>query len=280
MTKKKTILLTGATGYIGRNFIEKYKDSYNIRPVDLRKTAPEAISFEAVDVVLHLAALVHQRKKLPREQYVKVNTVLTERLARCAKKNGVPQFVFYSTTAVYGSHGSLTERAVYRPDSPVNPRTLYAESKWLGEEILRQLETEDFRVAILRPPMVYGPGCPGNMRRLEKLVKWCPLLPFNFTENKRTLVEIDKLLAVTRAVIDREMRGIFIPKDEKDVSIKEIVEGIAAAQNINIRLFRLPDVLIRISGKIFPAEIESLYGDLRYEGEGGIILRPFDQDAI
>ncbi len=39
--EKKTLMITGASGFIGSNFIERYKDKYNIIPVDLLKVKPE-----------------------------------------------------------------------------------------------------------------------------------------------------------------------------------------------------------------------------------------------
>ena len=75
---KKTLMITGASGFIGSNFIERYKDKYNIIPVDLLKIKPEEIDFRGVDTVLHLAALVHQMKGAPREKYFEVNTELLE----------------------------------------------------------------------------------------------------------------------------------------------------------------------------------------------------------
>ena len=102
--KKKTLMITGASGFIGTNFIERYKDRYNIVPVDLLKIEPEEIEFKNVDTVLHLAALVHQMNGAPREKYFEVNTELTKKIAEAAKKNKVKHFIFYSTVAVYGTH--------------------------------------------------------------------------------------------------------------------------------------------------------------------------------
>lgn len=58
--KKKTLMITGASGFIGSNFIARYKEKYNIIPMDLLKVKPEEIDFNGVDAVVHLAALVHQ----------------------------------------------------------------------------------------------------------------------------------------------------------------------------------------------------------------------------
>ena len=137
--KKKTLMITGASGFIGTNFIERYKDKYNIVPVDLLKVKPEEIEFEGIDTVLHLAALVHQMNGAPREKYFEVNTELTRKVAEAAKKNKVKHFVFYSTVAVYGTHGSLNEKLILTKESKVNPKTPYAQSKWEAEKILKNL---------------------------------------------------------------------------------------------------------------------------------------------
>ncbi|STO32263.1 Cholesterol dehydrogenase [Fusobacterium necrogenes] len=261
----KTILITGASGFIGSNFMERYKDKYNIIPMDLLKVKPEEIDFTRVDTVLHLAALVHQMKGAPREKYFEVNTELTRRVAVEAKKQGVKHFVFYSTVAVYGTHGEIYKEVILDKNSKINPKTPYAESKWQAEEILRKLEGDNFKISILRPPMVYGKNCPGNMRRLEKLVDILPILPFNYIENKRTLVEINKLLKITNEVIEKEVLGITIPKDDRDVSIKEIVEKIIKEKNKKRILIKFPSFIFKLLVKIKPEIMKSLYGDMRFE---------------
>lgn len=263
--KKKTLMITGASGFIGSNFIERYKDKYNIIPMDLLKVKPEEIDFNGVDTVLHLAALVHQMQGAPREKYFEVNTELTKKVAEEAKKQGVKHFVFYSTVAVYGTHGEIYKKLVLDKNSKVNPKTPYAESKWQAEEILRELEDNNFKLAILRPPMVYGKNCPGNMKRLEKLVDILPILPFNYDENKRTLVEINKLLEITDEVVEKEILGIIIPKDDKDISIKEIVEKIMKEKNKKKILIKFPNFIFKLLVKMKPQIMESLYGDLRFE---------------
>ena len=260
--EKKTLMITGASGFIGSNFIERYKDKYNIIPVDLLKVKPEELDFTDVDCILHLAALVHQMNGAPREKYFEVNTELTKRMAEESKKHGVKHFVFYSTVAVYGTHGDINKELILDKNSKVNPITPYAESKWEAEEILRKLENSNFRVSILRPPMVYGKNCPGNMKRLEKLVKLFPILPFNYDENKRTLVNIEKLLEVTDEIIRKEMFGITIPKDHKDVSIKEIVEKLAKENNKKVVLIKFPKLIFNILIKLKPEMLKSLYGSL------------------
>jgi len=262
---KKTLMITGASGFIGTNFIEKYRDDFTIIPVCLIENRPEDLDYKGVDCILHLAALVHQMNGAPEEKYFEVNTELTKRLANKAKEAGVGHFVFYSTVAVYGTHGSIDEEIVLNVSSPTNPKDAYGKSKLQAENILRDLEDIDFIVSVIRPPMVYGDNCPGNMARLEKLVKIFPILPFGNDEFKRSIVHIDKLLEETKKVIDSRGKGIFIPKDDKDVNIKEIVESLALKNYRKIFLIKIPKYFLKMMYKIKPSLVSSLYGSLRFE---------------
>lgn len=264
---KKTLMITGASGFIGSNFIKRYKEEYNIIPVDLIKEKPEDLNYEGVDCILHLAALVHQMKGAPREKYFEINTELTRRIAESAKRTGVQHFVFYSTVAVYGTHGYFDHDKILDINSPTNPKTAYAESKLEAEKILLKMEDSKFQVTILRPPMVYGEDCPGNMKRLEKLVDIFPILPFGNDENKRTIVHVDKLLKITNKIIENSIEGIIIPKDNEDISIKEIVMRIIKIKNKEIKLLKIPTFILKILYKIKPSFIESLYGSLKFKRE-------------
>ena len=265
--KKKTLMITGALGFIGTNFIERYKEKYNIVPVDLLKIKPEEIEFKNVDTVLHLAALVHQMNGAPREKYFEVNTELTRKVAEVAKKNKVKHFVFYSTVKVYGYDGDLyNHNFVLNEHSKCNPvNDPYGESKWEAEKILREMESDDFIVSVIRPPMVYGKGVKGNMESLIKLVKKLPVLPFNYTKNRRSFVNIDNLFYLTSLVIDKEKEGIFLPLDEKSLSLKEMIEGIE--EGLKIKRIKVPMIqpFFWILTKIKPNIMVRLYGSLQFD---------------
>lgn len=265
---KKTLMITGASGFIGKNFIEKYKEEYNIIPISLRNKKIDEINFKNVDVILHLAALVHQMKGAPEEEYFKINTELTKKLAEKAKEGGVKHFVFYSTVKVYGYDGDLYNHTkILTEDSPCNPTDPYGKSKYQAEEILRKMEDENFKVAIIRPPLVYGEGVKGNMESLIKLVKLLPILPFNYDKNRRSLVNIKNLLYVTKVIIDKETIGIYIPLDEKNLSIKEIVEEIIKQNHLKRINIKLPKVFLKFFYKIKPDIIIRLYGTLQFENK-------------
>lgn len=267
--EKKTLMITGASGFIGSNFIERYKEKYNIIPVDLLKTKPEEIEFEGVDTVLHLAALVHQMKGAPREKYFEVNTELTKNVAENAKKSGVKHFVFYSTVKVYGYDGDLyNHKLILDENSECNPvDDPYGESKWEAEKILKNLESDNFKVGVIRPPMVYGKGVKGNMESLIKLIKRVPILPFNYNKNKRSLVNIENLMYLTTLVIDKEGQGVFLPLDEKNLSLKEIVEGIEKAYGLKRINIPMIQPFFWLLTKLKPNIMVRLYGSLQFENK-------------
>lgn len=266
MENKKTLMITGASGFIGSNFIKRYEKEYNIVPVCLIKNKPEDLDFSGVDTILHLAALVHQMKGAPEEKYFEINTRLTERLAKKAKENGVKQFVFYSTVKVYGYDGDLENHDfVLTENSPCNPNDPYGASKYEAEKILKNLENENFKISIIRPPLVYGEGVKGNMLSLIKLVNKCPILPFDYDNNRRTMVGIENLLYMTKLIIDKEANGIYIGSDLKDVSIKNITEAMENKLNKKRLKIKIPSLIFKILCFSHKKIMVRVYGSLMFK---------------
>lgn len=267
---KKTIMITGATGFIGSNFIKKYKNEYNIIPICLIKNKPEELDYTGVDTVLHLAALVHQMKGAPEEKYFEVNTELTRKLATIAKKNGVKHFVFYSTIKVYGFDGELNNPEFILTENSIcnyNPNDPYGASKYEAEKILNSLKDEKFKVAIVRPPMVYGEGVKGNMLSLIKLINMLPVIPFNYNQNKRSIISTENLLYMTHLIIKNIADGIYLGTEGNPVSIKEISESIERGigrKKINIKF---PNFIFKILCKVKPNIMVRLYGTLAFKQE-------------
>ena len=264
--RKKTIMVTGASGFIGKNFIEKYCEEYEIKTVNLRITDVENINFEGIDTVLHLAGLAHQMSGAPEDKYYEINRDLTKKVAEIAKERGVKHFVFYSTVKVYGFDGDIENHdIVLNENSPCFPNDPYGKSKYEAENILKKLENSNFKVAIIRPPMVYGAGVKGNMLNLIKLVDKIPVLPFDYEENKRTIVGITNLLYMTKLIIDKEAGGIYLATDGEPVSIKDIVEAIEEGLNKKINNIKLPKYIFSLLCKIKYEVMVRLFGTLNFE---------------
>ncbi|MGL5086871.1 MAG: NAD-dependent epimerase/dehydratase family protein [Clostridium sp.] len=265
---KKNLLITGASGFIGSNFIKKYEDEYNIISVSLKSKTPEEIDFTNVDTVLHLAALVHQMKGAPEEKYYEVNTELTRRLGIRAKASGVKHFVFYSTVKVYGFDGDLNNHEiVLTENSQCTPNDAYGKSKHQAENILRELEEDSFKVAIIRPPMVYGKGVKGNMLSLVKLIDKLPILPFGYDKNKRSIINAENLLYMTHLIIKNEASGIYLGTEGAPVSIKEIATSIQKGLGKKKLNIVLPNFIFKILCKIKPSIMVRLFGTLAFRQE-------------
>lgn len=280
--KKKTLMITGASGFIGSNFIKKYENEYNIIPVCLIKNKPEDLDYTGVDTILHLAALVHQMKGAPEEKYFEVNTELTRRLATTAKEKGVGHFVFYSTVKVYGFDGELNNHDfILTEKSPCNPNDPYGTSKYEAEKILNSLQEENFKIAMVRPPMVYGEGVKGNMLSLMKLINVLPIIPFDYDNNKRSIISTENLLYLTHLIIKNQADGIYLGTEGNPVSIKEIAESIEKGlgkKKINIKfpnfIFKLlckikPDIMVRLYGTLAFKQ-ENNYEKIRYKSKGSM----------
>lgn len=216
--------------------------------------------FSQYDVVLHVAAIVHDRSRRATEDlYYRVNRDLATATAEKAKTEGVRQFIFMSSISVYGSRGFSH---VINEDTPPNPGSVYGESKLQAEEGIRRLESDRFRVVIVRSPMVYGLGCKGNYSRLAKLARLLPVFP-DF-DNQRSMIHIDNLCEFIKLMIDNDESGLFFPQNREYVKTSEMVRLIAEAAGRNIRLIRAFNPVIRVLGPRVTV-LGKVFGSLVYE---------------
>lgn len=236
----KTIVLTGATGFIGSHFFEKYQEKYKIICISLRNIDVDQINFENVDAVVHMAGIAHSKGVDPKD-YLKTNTELTIKIAEKAKQSGVRHFVFLSTIKVFGNDGLIVNQPqILTENTPINPVDPYGTSKALAEKGLLSIEGPGFNVAFIRPSMVYGPRVRGNMRLLLKLVQQSFILPFDYDMNQRSVVSVANLLHLLDRVIQSDARGIYLAYDGRGLSIKEIIENICKGLNRKVINFQIP----------------------------------------
>jgi nucleoside-diphosphate-sugar epimerase len=256
------VLITGSSGFIGTNF-KNNNSNFSIVDTDLLVQKPEEINFSYVDTVLHLAALVHQMKGAPEDEYFKINRDLAFEIAKRAKENGVKHFVFMSTAKVFGE--STTGKPAWDEYSDCNPQDAYGKSKWEAEKLIRGLEDDNFKVAIVRSPLVYGAGVRANMLNLIKLVNKVPILPLGGINNRRSMVYVGNLVALIQHIIRTQASGIFIAGDQSSLSTTQLVRFIAKGFNKRIILFKIPGFLIWIASSLRPAIIERLFGSLELD---------------
>ena len=259
MTK---ILITGANSFIGTNFrrFSRYND---IEEVSLLQNKPEELELSKFDVILHLAAIVHQSKKIPESKYFYVNRDLCTRTAIQAKKEGVKQFIFLSTLKVYGENKTMS--GLRNENSKCFPEDFYGKSKYEAEAGLCKLSDDKFTVSIIRPSLVYGQGVKANMKSIVNLVRFCPLLPFGNTKNKRDFVYIENLVSLIDRIIEENIPGVFIAKDAKAISTTELVQLLSDALHKKVILFDLPKIVIRIGSFLMPGVFGRLYGSFEFD---------------
>lgn len=154
----KKVLITGVNSFIGSS-VEKWllnsgKD-YQVTTVSLRNPSWENNDFSGYDTVFHVAGIAHfSRDKSQKDLYYNINTLLTEKVAKKAKKSGVKQFIFMSSIIIYGN-SSNKMRTIYRNTKPT-PTDFYGDSKLQAENKILKLQGENFKIVILRSPMIYS----------------------------------------------------------------------------------------------------------------------------
>lgn len=241
----KKILITGAGSYIGTSvetYLARWPERYQVDTLDMLDENWKHADFSGYDSVFHVAGIAHSDGgKLTEEQeklYYRVNRDLVAETAAHAKAQGVGQFIFMSSAIVYGSSAPLGKSKRITRDTPVDPANAYGRSKVLAEEALLSMNSDDFRVVILRPPMIYGSGCRGNYPTLAKLALTLPVFPR--VENQRSMLYVRNLAEFVRLMIENREQGIFWPQNREYVSTTDLARRIAAAHGK--KLMTLPGV--------------------------------------
>jgi nucleoside-diphosphate-sugar epimerase len=280
-----TVLITGATGFVGRSLIHRLaSEGWSVTAAvrAYSEPMPEAVqsipcgdiapdtdwsgAFEGIETVVHLAARVHVMNDQdidPLAAFRQVNVAGTERLAREAAKAGVQRFIFLSSIKVNGE-GTNTPYSESQPTQPSDP---YGISKFEAEKKLRGIEAETgMQVVIIRPPLVYGPGVKANFLKLIQTVDSAIPLPLASLTNKRSLIYIGNLVdAIVTCACEPNAAGqTYLVSDGEDVSTPELVRQIASALQRPVRLFPFPAGSLCFIGKLLGKSepVDRLIGSL------------------
>lgn len=256
------IIIIGKNGYIARNLLTALHNSSmieEIKAVSVRQGIKD-IDFNNYDVCIHTAALVHKKESQYQESdYFKVNTDLTIEIAKKAKNQGIKQFIFLSTMAVYG-----IEQGEINQQSLLQPKTFYGHSKLAAEQALQAMQDEHFTIAIVRPPMIYGPNCPGNYALLRKLAKKTPIFPY--VQNQRSMLFIDHLCEFINQLMMNKDAGIFHPQDRAYINTAQMVVEISKQNKQPLFLSKVGGVIVN---KVFSnvSLVNKVFGNLTYAQE-------------
>jgi UDP-glucose 4-epimerase len=194
--------------------------------------------------------------------YYKVNCDLTIEAAEKAKDEGVKQFIFMSSIIVYGDSSNINRKKIIDKNTVPQPSNFYGNSKLQAEEGIKPLESDDFKIVILRSPMIYGKGSKGNYPKLAKAAQKLPVFPN--IDNQRSMLHIDNLCEFIKLMIDNEESGLFFPQNSEYVKTSEMVKLIADAHGKKVRLTKMFNPLLRVL-ELKIGIINKVFGNLVYE---------------
>lgn len=250
MADKKTIVVTGVTGFVGSNLLKELENVYKVKPITARFSAGQHIDFEEAMAVIHLAGKAHDTRNTTQAQaYDEANFELTRQLYDAFLRSKADCFIFISSVKAVAEEvsGILTEAATPAPGTP------YGISKRKAEEyIIAQQLPAGKRYYILRPCMIHGPGNKGNLNLLYKFVSAGIPYPLTAFENKRSFLSIRNLCFVLVELLsnDHVATGIYNVADDEALSTIDLVRLISSSMNKKPRLLQVPKGLIIFLAKI------------------------------
>lgn len=266
---KKKILITGSNSYIGKSFetwASQYARKYEVDSVSVRGDTWKEKDFSGYDVVFHVAGIAHVDVKNATAEtealYYKVNRDLTIETAQKAKRDGVKQFIFMSSIIVYGDSSRINQKRIIGIDTLPHPTNFYGNSKLQAEEGIKGLSSDTFKVAIIRPPMIYGKGSKGNYAKLSKYAKTLRIFPD--VDNQRSMLHIDNLCRFIQLIIRNNEHGLFFPQNKQYVKTDDMVGMIAEVHGHQILHTKMFNPLLVLMAN-FSRRINKAFGDLVYE---------------
>lgn len=266
----KKILITGAGSYIGTSFEkyikENYPDGYVLDTVDMIDGGWREKDFSGYDAIFHVAGIAHSDNgKISAEKeklYYTVNTDLTIETAKKAKADGARQFIFMSSAIVYGESAPIGKTKLITEDTPVSPANCYGDSKVRAENGILPLNDENFKVVILRPPMIYGKGSRGNYPTLAKMALKMPFFPY--VKNQRSMLYVENLCEFVRLMIENGESGIFWPQNAEYSNTSELVKMIAESHGKKTRFIKGFSWALKLCGR-FVGLVNKAFGNLSYD---------------
>ena len=270
-SEKKKILITGATGFVGTEFVGLLakQNNYNlclaarslnkiplnfpcqkISLTDINGETNWSNALNHCDVVIHTAARVHVMSETatdPLYEFRKTNVEGTLNLARQAVQHGIKRFIFISSIKVNGET-TVDGRKFTADDTPA-PKDHYAISKYEAEQGLLALAAKTgLEVVIIRPPLIYGPGVKGNLQRMiQWLQKGYPLPMGALTSNKRSFLSVVNLNnLILECITNPEAANqIFLASDGAELSTVDLLKVLGDALDKKPRLLSIPQFILK-----------------------------------
>lgn len=276
------VLIVGKDSYIG-NHIDEWlkKHKHKVTQLDVLNDSWREYDYSSFDSIIHVAGIVHQPNCQDWELYKRVNADMPVEIAKMAKEHGVKQYVFFSTMGVYGV-GKKLKPNIIDENTPLNASGMYSRSKLMAEEGLKKLEDDNFNIACIRPPSVYGKNCKGGyITGFTSIVRKLPILPLAYEQTKQSFIYIDNLTELVRLIIEKKMSGVFCPQDDKAVNAIHLLETIAKGIGRSYYKSKCLGLFVKIIS--FLPIIKKAYGGIEYSNslstiEGlNYVIVPFEE---
>jgi len=252
------ILVTGAAGFIGRVLCHGLAERGHRPIAGLRSPTPPPSTAEGlllgditpdrdwsralrgarIDIVVHLAQRAHSTAD---PAALAPEPAAAAALARAAARAGARRFVYLSSITAMGAT-TAPGRPVRAGDEP-RPESPYGRSKLATEKALTAAARDTgIELAIIRPPLVYGPGVRANFRALLRLVASGVPLPFAAIDNRRSFIHADNLtdLIALSALHPAAPGQVLLASDGLDLSTPALIRLLAGGFGRVARLFPVP----------------------------------------
>lgn len=250
------LLISGITGFLGKNLNKYLKSKYEIEGV-YRKKENNQLSYEEIveanfnnkKAFIHLAGKAHDLKNVSKpEEYFVVNTDLTINLFNKFLKSNCEKFIFISTVKAVADtvEGELLEETLPSPETPYGKSKLEAEKYILNKEL-----PKNKKVYILRPCMIHGPDNKGNLNLLYKFISKGIPYPLGSYRNKRSFVSVENICFIIQKLIEKNIpSGVYNIADDEAISTKELVELIGVTTHKSVKIFNIPKMLVSLLASI------------------------------
>jgi len=278
------VLVTWATGFVGHVLCDVLAQSgHSVRAAlrcdrpalagvaeqvvvgDITASTDWGAALSGIEAVIHVAARAHVLRGSPDSNlYFETNAHGTQCLAKAAAQAGICRFVYLSSIKV---NGEETAQRKYSSSDPPDPKDAYGASKWLGEKYLMEVAAgTGMEAAIVRSPLVYGPGVRANFLRLMRWIDQEWPLPLGAIDNSRSLVCIWNLCDLLVHLLQRPAATgrTWMVSDGEDLSTPDLIRRIGRAMQRRVRLPRVPAGVLKWCGTVLgqKAEIMRLCGSL------------------
>ncbi|MGC9451059.1 MAG: NAD-dependent epimerase/dehydratase family protein [Oceanipulchritudo sp.] len=259
-----TVLVTGATGFLGRRLCERLR-SEGVRvvalgrragagpweeflEVDLASAAPESSQLKGVSTIYHLACKAHAVPEWANEadNYRPVVVEGTRRMLDSAREAGIPRFIHMSSVKAMGE-GNPPGLPLHPMDEawPHTPQSPYGMAKAEAEKLV--LESGLPHAVVLRPVMVYGPGGKGNLPQMVEAVRRGRFPPIPDNGNRRSMIHVDDLVefSIRAAIYPIGAGKVYILAGPQAHSTRELYDLIRQSLGMPGVTWSIPSALLQ-----------------------------------